>query len=467
MKKRQLIYRTTLAVTVGIVLASCRATVPYLPPPSGSSIPGLPSGTPGGSQGGSPSSSPSGSPSSSPSGNPGGSPSGGMPGGGMPSGGQSGSQSGGQSGSQSGGQSGSQGGDSGNQGGDSNSDGMPDFPTLPDFAKKRGDGEGGDGASGESGDDDGAAQREQSGGDLIDAGDSIAKTGDMLSDAASGGVSGAASAGGSEMEGASGEGTGEGVDLLGDEIRAAQDALKEAGIALQEAGQAIQTATTEEELERAEDLLSDARVAVIIAEGDLIGAKEAVLGNGGEMTPELEAVFESAENSLGKATGVLAEASTVVLTTRQAGLPELATDQASSGRLGDLEDDLDDSLGVFDGKIGDARSTVLNGAPPTTSGLPAQSTRPGASNGQQGGEGGEGGRNQSDAQSEGQRGSASAGAQVASAKNGGGDNVPENIPDGQDDDIVAQQLREAAMSESDPELQAKLWEEYARYKSGG
>ena len=294
--------------------------------------------------------------------------------------------------------------------------------------------------------------------------DSIAKTGDMLGDAASGGVSGAAGAGGSEMEGASGEGSGEGVDLLGDEIRAAQDALKEAGIALQEAGQAIQTATTEEELERAEDLLSDARVAVIIAEGDLIGAKEAVLGNGGEMTPELEAVFESAENSLGKATGVLAEASTVVLTTRQAGLPELATDQASSGRLGDLEDDLDDSLGVFDGKIGDARSTVLNGAPPTTSGLPAQRTRPGASNGQQGGEGGQ---NQSDAQSEGQRGSASAGAQVASAKNGGGGNVPENIPDGQDDDIVAQQLREAAMSESDPELQAKLWEEYARYKSGG
>jgi hypothetical protein len=69
-------------------------------------------------------------------------------------------------------------------------------------------------ASGESGDDDGAAEREQSGGDLKDAGDSIAKTGDMLGDAASGGVSGAAGAGGSEMEGASGEGSGEGVDLL-------------------------------------------------------------------------------------------------------------------------------------------------------------------------------------------------------------------------------------------------------------
>lgn len=450
MNKRQLIYRTTLAVAVGIVLASCRATVPYLPPPSGSSMPGLPSGTPGGSQGGSPSS-PSGSPSSSPSGSPGGSTSGGMPGGSMPGGDQSGGQSGGQSG------------ESGSQGGDSHSDGMPDFPTLPDFAKKRSDGEAGDGAGDARDTDDGAAQREQSGGDLEDAGDSIAKNGDMLGDAANGGVSGTAGDRSSELEGPVGEGTGEGIDLLGDEVRAAQDALKEAGIALQEAGQAIRTATTEEELERAEDLLSDARVAVIIAEGDLIGAKEAVLENGGEMTPELKAVFESAENALGKATGVLAEASTVVLTTRQAGLPELATDQASSGRLGDLEDDLDESLGVFDGKIGDARSTVLNGAPPTTSGLPAQSTRPDAPNGQQSGQRSS---NQSEDRSDGQSGSASAGAQVASAQSGGG-NVPENIPDGQDDDIVAQQLREAAMSESDPELQAKLWEEYARYKSGG
>ena len=108
-----------------------------------------------------------------------------MPSGGQ-SGSQSGSQSGGQSGSQSGGQSGSQAEIAVIKVGDSNSDGMPDFPTLPDFAKKRGDGEGGDGTSGESGADDGAAQREQSGGDLKEAGDSIAKTGDMLGDAAGG-----------------------------------------------------------------------------------------------------------------------------------------------------------------------------------------------------------------------------------------------------------------------------------------
>ena len=36
----------------------------------------------------------------------------------------------------------------------------------------------------------------------------------------------------------------------------------------------------------------------------------------------------------------------------------------------------------------------------------------------------------------------------------------------QDDDVVARQLREAAEAETDPELKAKLWEEYRRYKEG-
>ena len=43
---------------------------------------------------------------------------------------------------------------------------------------------------------------------------------------------------------------------------------------------------------------------------------------------------------------------------------------------------------------------------------------------------------------------------------------PKNIPDGSDDDVVARQLREAAEQEDDPELKAKLWEEYRRYKLG-
>jgi hypothetical protein len=41
---------------------------------------------------------------------------------------------------------------------------------------------------------------------------------------------------------------------------------------------------------------------------------------------------------------------------------------------------------------------------------------------------------------------------------------PADIPSGTDDDVVARQLREAAMREPDPKLREKLWDEYRRYK---
>jgi hypothetical protein len=44
--------------------------------------------------------------------------------------------------------------------------------------------------------------------------------------------------------------------------------------------------------------------------------------------------------------------------------------------------------------------------------------------------------------------------------------VPPDVGDGRDDDIVARQLREAAMKEEDPELREKLWDEYRAYKFG-
>ena len=43
--------------------------------------------------------------------------------------------------------------------------------------------------------------------------------------------------------------------------------------------------------------------------------------------------------------------------------------------------------------------------------------------------------------------------------------VPADIPEGNDDDVVARQIREAATRESDPELREKLWEEYRKYKN--
>ena len=41
---------------------------------------------------------------------------------------------------------------------------------------------------------------------------------------------------------------------------------------------------------------------------------------------------------------------------------------------------------------------------------------------------------------------------------------PADIPSGDDDDVVARQLREAAQKERDPELRDKLWDEYRKYK---
>jgi hypothetical protein len=42
--------------------------------------------------------------------------------------------------------------------------------------------------------------------------------------------------------------------------------------------------------------------------------------------------------------------------------------------------------------------------------------------------------------------------------------TPDDIEAIIDDDIVAKQLREAALAEEDPELRERLWEEYRKYK---
>jgi len=42
--------------------------------------------------------------------------------------------------------------------------------------------------------------------------------------------------------------------------------------------------------------------------------------------------------------------------------------------------------------------------------------------------------------------------------------TPDDIEVIMDDDIVAKQLREAALAEEDPELRDRLWEEYRKYK---
>ena len=52
------------------------------------------------------------------------------------------------------------------------------------------------------------------------------------------------------------------------------------------------------------------------------------------------------------------------------------------------------------------------------------------------------------------------------ASGAGPGSIPPDIPDGSDDDVVARQIREAAMKETDPELRKALWDEYRKYKKG-
>ena len=45
-------------------------------------------------------------------------------------------------------------------------------------------------------------------------------------------------------------------------------------------------------------------------------------------------------------------------------------------------------------------------------------------------------------------------------------NIPPDLVNSKGDDVIARQLREAALKEKDPVLREKLWDEYRKYKKG-
>jgi hypothetical protein len=117
--------------------------------------------------------------------------------------------------------------------------------------------------------------------------------------------------------------------------------------------------------------------------------------------------------------------------------------QGSTAQDGDAGEG-DEGNSTDESGAGDAAETG-SGEGPATGGAPGgRGESAGGANGEQGGGGGVGGG--------GPRGGAGPNA------------VPADIPDGRDDDIVARQLREAAMKETDPELRERLWDEYRQYK---
>ena len=166
--------------------------------------------------------------------------------------------------------------------------------------------------------------------------------------------------------------------------------------------------------------------------------------------------------------------------------------QTPEERAENLDGELGDSLSKFDRLLlrekqvlAEKRASgTTGGAGGTTGGAAGASAAGGAMGGGTSG-GGESGESSSSEQGEGAQGGAkSSGAETTGASTGAGigdeevasgpqgreetgedgSRVPDDIPDGRGDDVVARQLREAAMNESDPELREKLWDEYRRYK---
>ncbi|NNK94763.1 MAG: hypothetical protein HKP41_10475 [Desulfobacterales bacterium] len=151
--------------------------------------------------------------------------------------------------------------------------------------------------------------------------------------------------------------------------------------------------------------------------------------------------------------------------------------QTSGEKVAQLENDFNAALGEFDDMLLEEQETVAAHIPKqrensnsgsstydAEKGLPTWQTsgKPSSPDQQAGTDGAQTGTSQDSAKSANKNGA------------GRGKKNQTKLPstDGQkdlskdDDDIVARQLREAAEQETDPEIKAKLWDEYRKYKEG-
>ena len=148
-------------------------------------------------------------------------------------------------------------------------------------------------------------------------------------------------------------------------------------------------------------------------------------------------------------------------TRAQGGLePDWGSDPMTTAeRVAVLDRQLEASTGVFDAIIREEQRQQRSSR--REQGNQSQST------GDSGTESVSGGRNPYEASDDGGYGSVGegiGGRSGAAPENPAVFEAPEDIPSGNDDDIVARQLREAAMREADPEVREALWNEYRKYK---
>lgn len=161
-----------------------------------------------------------------------------------------------------------------------------------------------------------------------------------------------------------------------------------------------------------------------------------------------------------------------------------AGNEAGSSESERLNAELNASLGRFDGAMLGERDRVQASAESIGSGASqaesAAMLEPGGGQGEEDAEGTYGSVREGPAPQQGKEGGASTANDASSGSGmstiGGGkgregdythtaatNTPPPDIPDGSDDDVVARQIREAAMKEKDPELREKLWDEYRKY----
>jgi hypothetical protein len=161
-----------------------------------------------------------------------------------------------------------------------------------------------------------------------------------------------------------------------------------------------------------------------------------------------------------------------------------AGNEANGSESERLNAELNASLGRFEGAMLGERDRVQASAESTGSGASQAETasilEPGGGQGEEDTEGSYGSVREGPAPQQGKEGGASTANDSSSGSGmstiGGGkgregeythtaatNTPPPDIPDGSDDDVVARQIREAAMKEKDPELREKLWDEYRKY----
>ncbi len=306
----------------------------------------------------------------------------------------------------------------------------------------------------------------------------------------------------------------QGDDMMAqDDIEAAREAMEQAGNDLQRAGEMLEKAQTDEELAAAQQEIAKARLSVIVAGQDLLDIQNVLTD---PTIPTGEEIYQEADDSLEEGNVAIVVATASILDLPDFQLPEAAQPgMPSSGQAGsgseaetgtgnggtpgsqsggfpgsaagtpgiaggfpgshgeqsELDKELSESIAIFEGKILDARNEALGSAPPPTSSenVPGVAVLGGAGTL----EGVEGTFEEND--QEGleagipeviEQGRMPEGSDVAKSGEMGSPAIPEDIPDPQGDDIVAKQLRELAIAETEPELKEKLWDEYKKYKAG-